>query len=306
MGSAGTMAQLSATELFGVKGMVFVITGGGTGIGAMMASALDINGAAKVYILGRRLEKLEEVASKAVNGSIIPIQGDITSKASLTTAVEKVQSEVPFVNVVIANSGTMGPTLDGLPKDHTPPLSDLHAYLWNTPMSAFTETFNINTTATFYTMLAFLPLLDAGNTHPTSPTLTSGIKSQFIATSSIGAFSRRPGAGFAYAASKAGVIHMVKQLATYLVPYHIRVNTIAPGIYPSDMSSFTAGRDAAAAADPSAEGTWPLDEVPATRMGSAEDMAGVTLFLCGRAGAYINGNVICTDGGRLCVKPATY
>jgi NAD(P)-dependent dehydrogenase (short-subunit alcohol dehydrogenase family) len=78
------MSTLSAGELFGVKGMVFVITGGGSGmflhikainirtnkcagIGAMMAKALDINGAKKVYIVGRRLEKLQEVASAAVS-----------------------------------------------------------------------------------------------------------------------------------------------------------------------------------------------------------------------------------------------
>ena len=56
------MADLDAGTLFGVKDMVFVVTGAGSGIGAMMAKALAQNGAAKVYILGRRLEKLEETA----------------------------------------------------------------------------------------------------------------------------------------------------------------------------------------------------------------------------------------------------
>jgi NAD(P)-dependent dehydrogenase (short-subunit alcohol dehydrogenase family) len=131
----------------------------------------------------------------------------------------------------------MGPTLDGLPKEPTPSLEEFHSFLWNTSMESFNDTFMINSTAMFYTMLAFLPLLDAGNKHLSSPTLKTGVKSQFIATSSIGAFSRKPGAGFAYAGSKAAVIHMVKQLSTNLVPYHIRANIIAPGIYPSDMSN---------------------------------------------------------------------
>src|ERR1700733_10251327 len=134
-----------------------------------------------------------------VNKSIFPIQGDITSKESLSAVAEKVRSESPFVNVVIANSGTMGPTLDALPKDRTPSLEELHSFLWNTSMETFNSTFMINSTAMFYTMLAFLPLLDAGNKDPSSPTIKTGVKSQFIATSSIGAFSRRPGAGFAYA-----------------------------------------------------------------------------------------------------------
>lgn len=106
-------------------------------------------------------------------------------------------------------------------------------------MSEFNETFMINSTAMFYTFLAFLPLLGAGNAHVESPTvkLGTGIKSQFIVTSSIGAYSRRPGAGFAYAGSKAAVVHMVRQMSTMMIPYGIRVNSIAPGIYPSDMSA---------------------------------------------------------------------
>ena len=131
----------------------------------------------------------------------------------------------------------MGPTLDALPKDRTPSVEEFHSFLWNISMETFNETFMINSTSMFYTMLAFLPLLDSGNKYPSSPTIASGVKSQFIATSSIGAFSRRPGAGFAYAGSKSAAIHMVKQMSTNMVPYHIRANIIAPGIYPSDMST---------------------------------------------------------------------
>ena len=155
----------------------------------------------------------------------------------MAAIAEQIRSESQFVNVVIANSGTMGPTLDALPKNPVPEIEQFQSFLWRTSMEDFNETFMINSTAMFYTMLAFLPLLDAGNKNPSSPTITTGLKSQFIATSSIGAFSRRPGAGFAYAGSKAAVIHMVKQMSTNLVPYHIRANIIAPGIYPSDMSA---------------------------------------------------------------------
>ncbi|KAH6673043.1 hypothetical protein B0J14DRAFT_592247 [Halenospora varia] len=289
-----TMANLSASAIFNVKDMVFAITGGGTGIGAMMAKALDANGAAKVYIIGRRLEKLQEVAALAMNNSIIPLQGDITSKESLQQIAEKIKSEVPYVNTVIANSGTMGPTLDLLPKSPTPSLAQFHEFLWNTPMSEFNETFMINSTAMFYTFLAFLPLLDAGNSHVESPTKKTGVKSQFVVTSSIGAYSRRPGAGFAYAGSKAAVVHMVRQMSTMMCPYGIRVNSIAPGIYPSDMSAFTTG-----GGESTKEGALPQAMVPAERAGSEEDMAGAILFLSSRGGAYVNGNILITDGGRL-------
>jgi hypothetical protein len=65
------MSSLDAASLFGVKGLVAVITGGGTGIGLMMAKALEHNGA-KVYIIGRRLETLQTAAKEAVCSSRPP------------------------------------------------------------------------------------------------------------------------------------------------------------------------------------------------------------------------------------------
>jgi hypothetical protein len=61
-----TMSNLEASQLFSAKGLVAVITGASSGLGEIMAHALDINGAAKVFILGRRKSRLHEVASKAV------------------------------------------------------------------------------------------------------------------------------------------------------------------------------------------------------------------------------------------------
>ena len=59
--------SFSIDTLFNVKGMVFVITGGGSGLGEMMALALDLNGASKVFVLGRRLSSLENATAKAVS-----------------------------------------------------------------------------------------------------------------------------------------------------------------------------------------------------------------------------------------------
>jgi len=103
-------------------------------------------------------------------------------------------------------------------------------------MSHFNEAFEVNTTACFYTLIAFLKLLDYGN--KSEPGQRIGVKSQFIVTGSIGAFSRRPGMGFAYSGSKVATIHIVKQLATMLADWRIdiRVNCFCPGVYPSDMS----------------------------------------------------------------------
>lgn len=60
------MADLGVNRLFNVDDMIFVITGGGSGLGEMMALALDANGASKVFILGRREDSLTKAASRAV------------------------------------------------------------------------------------------------------------------------------------------------------------------------------------------------------------------------------------------------
>lgn len=60
------MSKFDAAQLFSVNGLVAVVTGASSGLGEVMAHALDVNGAAKVFILGRRESKLQEVAAKAV------------------------------------------------------------------------------------------------------------------------------------------------------------------------------------------------------------------------------------------------
>ncbi|RYN71953.1 hypothetical protein AA0117_g9119 [Alternaria alternata] len=281
------MADLDSGTLFSVNGLVAVITGGGTGIGLMIAQALEANGAI-VYILGRRQEVLEKAANTAKHGNIYYLQTDVTSKSDLSAAVDHIASKSGYVNLVVANSGITGPTLKGLEKGAS--LAEFRSHLWNWDMNDFTQTFALNTTAAFFTVVAFLELLDKGNKAGNVEQ-----KSQVICISSAGAFNRVPMAGYAYAGSKAAAVHIMKALATTLVPYDIRSNVLAPGLYPSEMTAGMLTQD-----------KWPRDFIPEQRAGNIKDMAGALLFLTSRAGAYINGNVLLTDGGRLSILPATY
>ena len=95
------MDSTDPSKLFSVKGMVVCITGGGTGIGLMMTKAFANNGAAKVYIVGRRREKLQEAAKVSSHGNIIPVVGDVTSKESLCEVAEQIKKEVGYVNLLI-------------------------------------------------------------------------------------------------------------------------------------------------------------------------------------------------------------
>jgi NAD(P)-dependent dehydrogenase (short-subunit alcohol dehydrogenase family) len=80
--------------------------------------------------------------------------------------------------------------------------------------------------------------------------------------------------------------------------YIVNELTIYGQVYPSELTERLIK-------ERNAEG-WQKTNVPLQRAGSSEDMAGVILFLASRAGAYINGNVLVTDGGRLSIIPATY
>lgn len=146
----------------------------------------------------------------------------MTSKSDLSAAVDHISQKSDYVNLVVANSGISGPTFKGLEKGAS--ISDYQKFLLGWDVDDFNRTYAVNTTAVFYTITAFLGLLDQGNKAGNVEQ-----KSQVIAVSSIGAFNRIPLAGYAYGSSKAAVVHMMKQFATNLVAYDIRSNVIAPG-----------------------------------------------------------------------------
>ncbi|KAK8017256.1 NAD(P)-binding protein [Apiospora marii] len=300
---------MDTSKLFRVDGMVAAITGGGTGIGLVMARALLGAGAKKVYILGRRRDVLDKAASDAAadlkktssssSGVLIPIECDVTSKASLQSAVDAVAKDAGYLNLLVANSGIGGPE-SRYGKGKT--VAELRRELFEgVEMEDFTRAFHVNVTGAYFTMLAFLELLDAGNKHAVahahdaegsvfgvpSPDATANpkvpaVQSQVVFTSSISAFSRSYVSGPAYSGSKSAIMHLTKHSSSNLAEHGIRVNALAPGCV--RRSAF----------------------LPSLRFGTEHEMAGTILYLVSRAGAYCNGSIIVEDGGRLGVMPAAY
>ncbi|KAF6223160.1 hypothetical protein HO173_003658 [Letharia columbiana] len=282
------MSSLEAANLFNVKDLVAVITGGGSGIGLMMTKTLALNGAHKVYIIGRRQEVLDAAAKESPHGNIIPLVGDVTSKDALQSIVSHIEKDVGYINVLIANSGIGGPQSSSITRETS--LEDYQSALWSQSFDEYTKTFAVNTSAVFFCTVAFLKLLDAGNGKG-----NVGQTSQVIATGSIAGFNRRVPGGYAYGQSKAATTLLMKAMATNLVPYKIRANVVAPGLFPSDLAAGIIG-----------DGVFPKETIPAERVGTPEDMGGAILYLTSRAGAYCNGNVVLLDGGRLSLMPGTY
>jgi NAD(P)-dependent dehydrogenase (short-subunit alcohol dehydrogenase family) len=199
-----------------------------------MARALAFNGAHKVYILGRRLSVLETAALE--HASLVPLQCDVTSKSDLQAVVDRIKTEVEYVNLVVANSGIIGPAVRFSPAASLAETRD--TLFTNFNMEEMTAALHLNITAAFFTMTAFLELLDAGNKNSLkggfgSP-ITEGsdvpsIQSQVIFTTSVSAFSRHWSSSPPYLTSKVAVMQVTKHASTQLARFGIRVNAIAPG-----------------------------------------------------------------------------
>ncbi|KAI0022832.1 NAD(P)-binding protein [Xylariomycetidae sp. FL0641] len=283
------MSSLGAQDLFNVKGLVAVVTGGGTGIGLMITKALVANGAAKVYIMGRRLSTLQDAASSVDKDTVVPITCDVTSVDSLQAAAAQIGSEAGHVNLLVCNSGIGGPY--GTKPEASMSAADFAAANLRVPPADFTQTFAVNASAVWYTAMAFLPLLEQGNQKDNIEQA-----SQVVAVSSIAGFNKTNTGGYAYGQSKAACTHLVKQLSVVLPQWGIRANAICPGIYPSEMSTPILQR----------HGNMVSDQIPLKRTGDEKDMTGTILYLASRAGAYCNGAVIVSDGGRLTMFPSTF
>ncbi|KAL5327547.1 hypothetical protein ACEPPN_005246 [Leptodophora sp. 'Broadleaf-Isolate-01'] len=225
------MSKLEAAKLFSVEGLVAVITGASSGLGEVMAHALDVNGVAKVFILGRRESKLKEVASKAKNGSLIPVVCDVTSKESLQAAASTIANQTPFINVLIANSGYLGEVTSMAPRPAGKTVDELQKELWD----------------------------------KTTVGQSGLLQSQFISTTSFGGLCRAEAPSYVYNASKAALNHLTKTLSTEYARHGIRANAIAPGMFVTEMTEAHTPEG-----DLSAVGSMPWQAIPATRAGTEE------------------------------------
>ncbi|KAF2809488.1 NAD(P)-binding protein [Mytilinidion resinicola] len=280
-------SDLKVSNLFSVQDYVCVVTGGGTGIGLMAAQALAANGA-KVYIIGRRLEALEKAARfhEPDQGKIIPLACDVTKKEDLAKLYEEISRKEKYINLLICAAGISGTKAE--PNEES--ASSMKEKLWKEEtFEQWNETYNTDVTSVYFTTVAFLPLLQAGSESH------GHLSASVIVISSMSGIMRHAQGHFSYNAAKGGTVHLTKLMSAEFQKLRIRVNSIAPGYFPSEMTTKSSGKDQKSEL-PDAT-VQEKGHVPAQRAGSDEEMAQTVLFLT--KNAYVNGEIIAVDGGVL-------
>lgn len=258
--------DLGIDRLFSLTGKVALVTGGSRGIGYMISQGL-LQAGARVYITARKATACEHAAQALSKyGQCHAIPADITQPDGLHALCDEIRSREPELHILINNAGAAwGERFETYPD------------------SAFDKLMNVNVKAVFSLTQALAPLLEASAT-------ASGDLSRVVNIGSMDGLHIPTVTGvgtYAYTASKAAVHHLTRHLAVELGPRNITVNAIAPGFFPSKMTSELFEQRLADIEHNSLLG----------RAGQDEEMAGIAIYLCARAGAYTHGAVIPVDGG---------
>ena len=255
-------------NIFSMEGKVCVITGGSTGLGSYMAQGFLEAGASRVYITARSEEKLLTKAkelSEIAKGECIPITGDLSSIEGVEALAGTLREKEKYIDVLVNNAGigTGGP------------FSELKPETWDITM-------DLNVKSPVFLTQKLRDLLGV-NATATDP-------SRVIFIASVAASYSIEGV-LAYSTSKKAVEHVVPTLALALCEENILVNAVSPGRFFSEMTR-------GAWQDSEAERYQAeLKRIPAHRYGDMEDIAGVAIMLCSRAGSYFTGEVLNLDGG---------
>lgn len=245
------------SKMFSLEDRVVVVTGATSGIGGRFVRFLLESGA-KVAALGRNDTALAQISELGESERVLPVQVDITDFA----AVEKAMSDVV----------TWGSTIDGLVAaagmTHFVPAED------ESP-AMFAEVINLNTNALYACC------------HYAGKYMLQQGKGSIVTISSVNAIVASDGEA-GYCASKGAVTSLTRELATQWASRGVRVNSIAPGYFHSEMTQhlFT-----------DADGLARMSRSPMGRPGHDHELNGALAYLLSDASTFTTGETLVVDGG---------
>lgn len=238
-----------------------LITGGGSGVGADMATAFAEAGA-EVVVAGRRADALAEVAARSPN--IRPLQADVSRESD----VQDMFRQAGRCDVVIANAGAA-----------------TSGSLLKTSLDEWNVMLAINLTGVFLTLREGLRQLD-GWGRLISVASTAGLKGYALAAP--------------YAAAKHGVVGLTRSLALEIASRPVTVNAICPGFLDTPMTERSIETIADATGRSADEARQALERMnPQRRLIRPSEVTATALWLCGPGSEGINGQAIAIAGGEV-------
>lgn len=252
---------MNVLDLFRIDGKTAVVTGAKRGIGKAMAIALAEAGA-DIIGISKTLEPSGSEIEQAVVALGRKFKGyacDFADRPAVYSAIERIREECPPIDILVNNAGTI-----------------LRAPAVEHPDEYWDQVIETNLNAQFVLSREIgKQMVERGS-------------GKIIFTASLLTFQGGvtvPG----YAASKGAIGQLTKALANEWAPKGVQVNAIAPGYIATDNT-------AALRADP-VRNPAILSRIPAGRWGEPDDFKGAVVFLASRASDYMNGSILCVDGG---------
>jgi NAD(P)-dependent dehydrogenase (short-subunit alcohol dehydrogenase family) len=260
---------MTASQLFDVKGKVAVVTGAASGLGLAMAEVMAENGAV-VTLADRDAPALEAAVARLAKGggAVTAALVDVSDPAALAAMVEGVAARHGRLDVAFANAGiSAGP---GIRTDE--------GQLGAVSPAKWSEVLQVNLTSVFETIrAASLPMKKQRSGRIVVTASVAGLKAEYMV-------------GYAYAATKAAVINIVRLAALELAPYDVCINAIAPGPFLTNIAGGRLHRDP--------EVVRQFERiVPLRRMAMPQELKGLALLLASPASSFITGTCIPIDGG---------
>jgi len=256
---------VNVREMFDLNGKVAIVTGGGRGIGLKMAEGLAEVGA-NIVLCSRKVENCEKAAQDLAKTGVktLTVACDVKSQASIQTVVEKTLEKFGRLDILVNNSGV---TWGGAVEEYS--------------LEGWEKVMDTNMTG------AFLFSQMAGRVM-----IRQKSGSIINIASVMGVIGIQEGAdAIAYSASKGALITFTKDLAAKWAKHNIRVNAIAPGWFPTDMTKWVFEHHSKKI----------LSFVPMGRFGEPEELKGAVVYLASDASRYVTGIVLPVDGGQLAI-----
>jgi NAD(P)-dependent dehydrogenase (short-subunit alcohol dehydrogenase family) len=245
-------------QRFSLQGRVALVTGASSGFGAHFAAVLAQTGA-KVAVAARRTDRIEEVVRGITEqgGTAFACEIDVADRASINRAFDLIQEKLGVVDVAINNAGLSSPA----------PFPEMSESQW-------TSVLEVNLSGPYHVSQEMARRLIAreqpGTIVNVASILGKQAKENFIN----------------YGVTKGALIKLTEYMALDLLPHGIRVNAIAPGDFPSEMTNPFFESEA---------GKLEIANLPPKRLGRLEELDGALLLLASEASSYISGSTLTVD-----------